>query len=303
MQKNANKPLKEKKKIFSLSSVITTSIFVLLFLYCASLLLPVFWMIWTSFKDVFEFYLYPFDLPKIWYPHNYSEVLKVLKVEGVRNGAAYSYGIVEMTGYSFLIAATMPLPSVIWPMVAGYILSKYDFKGKKLFMAVNVFVMTVPFVGVLPTQLRLSKALGRYDNLFMQVVLDGHPFGFGFLLYYGAFKGISKTYSEAAFIDGASQFTVMFRIIMPMVIPTAVARYLLAFIAAWNDYQTIITWLPSYPNLAYGMFLFQNEAARYGVGMPHILAGFTIVAIPTCALWICGQKIITSKMMVGGLKE
>ena len=292
-----------RKQKFTLSDLFVGAIFVLLFLYCASLLLPVFWMAWSSFKDVFEFTLYPFDLPQTWYFQNYSEVLDMLQISRIRNGAEYTYGVVEMTGYSLLISAVLPLPAVIWPMAAGYILSKYDFRGKKLFMAVNLFVMTVPFIGTLPAALRLSKALGRYDNLLMQVVLSGNPFGFGFLLYYGAFKGISKTYSEAAFLDGANQFTVMFRIIMPMVFPTAVAQYLLAFIGCWNDYMTVVTWLPSYPNLAFGMFIFQTEAARHGAGMPHILAGFVIVAIPTSVLWIAGQKLITSKMMVGGLKE
>ena len=294
--------VKAKKK-FSISDLFVGSIFVILFLYCASLLLPVFWMVWTSFKDVFEFTLYPFDLPKIWYPNNYREVLEMLQITRIRDGQYHTYGVVQMTGYSLLISATLPLPGVIWPLVAGYIVSKYEFRGKKLFMAVNLFVMTVPFIGTLPAALRLSKALNRYDNLLMQVVLAGNPFGFGFLLYYGAFKGISKTYSEAAYLDGASQFTVMFRIIVPMVFPTAVAQYLLSFIGAWNDYMTVVTWLPSYPNLSFGMFMFQTDAARYGAGMPHILAGFVIVAIPTSVLWICGQKLITSKMMLGGLKE
>ena len=288
---------------FSASNLLVGAIFVLLFLYCASLLLPVFWMIWSSFKNVTEFSLYRFDLPKMWYPSNYAEVLELLKITKIRNGEYYTYGVVGMTGYSILISAVLPLPGVIWPLAAGYIVSKYEFRGKKLFMAVNLFVMTVPFIGTLPAALRLSKALGRYDNLLLQVVLAGSPFGFGFLLYYGAFKGISKTYSEAAYLDGASQFTVMFRIIVPMVLPTAVAQYLLAFIAHWNDYMTVVTWLPSYPNLAYGMFIFQTDAKFYGAGMPHILAGFVIVAIPTSILWIAGQKLITSKMMVGGLKE
>ena len=92
-------------------------------------------------------------------------------------------------------------------------------------------------------------------------------------------------------------------LIVPMVLPTAVAQYLMTFIATWNDYMTIITWLPSYPNLAFGMFIFQTNAQFEGAGMPHILSGFVIVAIPTSLLWIAGQKLITSKMMVGGLKE
>ena len=297
-----NKSVKIKKK-FELSEIFVGAIFVLLFLYCATLLLPVFWMTWSSFKDVFEFTLYPFDLPQIWYFGNYPEVLDLLEITRLRDGVKYSYGVIEMTGYSILLSAVQPLPGVIWPMASGYILSKYEFKGKKLFMAVNLFVMTVPFAGTLPAAMRLSKALGKYDNLLIHTLLSGTPFGFGFLLYYGAFKGISKTYSEAAFLDGASQFTVMFRIIGPMVLPTAVAQYLMSFIASWNDYMDVITWFPSYPNLAFGMYIFQTDAARYGAGMPHILAGFVIVAIPTSIMWIGGQKIITSKMMVGGLKE
>ena len=300
MQKSVNK---KKASKFSVGTIVMTAIFILLFLYCFSLLLPVFWMIWTSFKDVVEFYLYPFDLPQAWYFTNYIEVLDMLKVSGIRGGEAYSYGVFGMTGYSLLISATLPIKEIIWTVVSGYILSKYEFRGKKVFMAINLFVMTVPFVGTLPAQIAISKALGRYDNLLMMSILGGTPFGFAFLLYYGAFKGISKTYSEAAFLDGASHFTVMFRVIVPMVFPTIVARYLLSFIAHWNDYMTIVTWLPSYPNLAYGMYMFQAEASRYGAGMPHILAGFVVVAIPTSALWIMGQKLITSKMMVGGLKE
>ena len=307
MQKESvNKtPLKKakKKRYVSFNTVFTASVFVVLLLFCVSLILPVLWMVWTSFKDVYEFYLYPFDLPQMWFPQNYAETLEKLQVTRIRNGAYYTYGVAEMTGYSLLIAATKPLPGIFWSLVSGYILSKYDFKGKKVFMAINLFVMTVPFIGTLPASMRLAKAIGKYDNLLLQVLLSGTPFGFGFLLYYGALKGISKSYSEAAFMDGASQFTVMWRIVIPMVIPTAVAQYLLAFIGQWNDYMDVVTWLPSYPNLAFGMFLFQNEAARYGVGMPHILAGFVIVAIPTSIMWICGQKVITSKLMVGGLKE
>lgn len=297
-----NKSIKMKKK-FELSEIFVSAIFVLLFLYCASLLIPVFWMIWSSFKDVFEFTLYAFDLPQTWYFGNYPEVLDLLVITRMRDGVKYSYGVIEMTGYSILISAVQPIPSVVWPVVSGYILSKYDFRGKKLFMAINLFVMTVPFSGTLPAAMRLNKALGKYDNLLIDTLLSGTPFGFGFLLYYGAFKGISKTYSEAAFLDGASQFTVMFRIIIPMILPTIVARYLLAFIGSWNDYMNVITWFPSYPNLAFGMYMFQTEAAVYGAGTPHILAGFVIVAIPTSIMWIAGQKIITSKMMVGGLKE
>ena len=301
MKNNFNKKRTIKK--FSASSVLVGIMFVMLFLYCVSLLIPVLWMIWSSFKDDYSFTVFPFEFPDVWYPSNYPEVLQMLRVKGIRNGAYYSYGVVEMTGYSLLIAGLMPISSIFWPMVSGYILSKYNFRGKKFLIGLNLFIMTVPFVGTLPAGLRIHKAIGSYDNLLLRVVLSATPFGFNFILFYGAFKAISNSYMEAAFIDGASHFKVMIRIMLPMMIPMFAARYILLFVQEWNDYMTVITWLPSYPNLAFGMYMFQNEAARNNVAMPHILAGFVIVAIPTSILWIFSQRLITSKLMVGGLKE
>ena len=169
MQKESvNKtPLKKakKKRYVSFNTVFTASVFVVLLLFCVSLILPVLWMVWTSFKDVYEFYLYPFDLPQMWFPQNYAETLEKLQVTRIRNGAYYTYGVAEMTGYSLLIAATKPLPGIFWSLVSGYILSKYDFKGKKVFMAINLFVMTVPFIGTLPASMRLAKAIGKFRGM------------------------------------------------------------------------------------------------------------------------------------------
>lgn len=296
--------MKQKKKFrFSWSKVLFGFLFVVLIVYCLSLLLPVFWMIWSSFKDVVDFYLNAFGLPDKWFFTNYADTLDLLKVTVNTSKGKMSYGMAEMLLYSFTYSFGTSFLSVLWPMVTAYIVSRYDFKGKHFLYALNLFVMTVPIVGTLPASLHFNKMIGRYNNLPMYILLYGGPFGFTFILFYGAFKSIPKSYSEAAFMDGAGHFTVMLRIMFPMMMPTFVANLVLAFIGHWNDYQTIITWLPSYPNLAYGMYIFQAESARYGVGMPHVLSGFVIVAIPTSIIWIFSQKLITSKMMVGGLKE
>lgn len=295
---------KTKKKFhFPWAKVAIVSIFVLLFVYSLSLLLPFFWMIWSSFKDVVDFYLNAFGLPDKWFFTNYLEAFNMLNVKVMTAKGYMRYGIVNMLGYSFTISTGTSFFGVLWPMVTAYIVSKYDFKGKHLLYAINLFVMTIPIVGTLPATMKFNKLIGRYNNLFMYILFSGSPFGFTFILFYGAFKSIPKSYSEAAFMDGAGHFTVMLKIMFPMMIPTFVANFVLAFIANWNDYMTIVTWLPSYPNLAFGMYMFQAEAARYGIGMPHILAGFVIVSIPTAVLWIFSQRLITSKMMVGGLKE
>ena len=126
--------------------------------------------------------------------------------------------------------------------------------------------------------------------------------GVWFLLFYAAFQGVPWEYAEAAFIDGAGHYKVMFRIMLPLMIPTFSAIFLLSFLSTWNDYNTFIMWLPSYANLAYGMYLFQMDASSYGASMPQIMAGFIICMIPTVIIYIASQKLITSKLMIGGLK-
>ena len=87
-----------------------------------------------------------------------------------------------------------------------------------------------------------------------------------------------------------------------MIFPVIFAYFMINFIGAWNDYELTIVWLPSYPNLAYGVYMFQLLATKNGTSVPEILAGFIIVAIPTTILWSLSQKAIMSKMAIGGLK-
>ena len=252
---------------------------------------------------VVSVYQDPFGLPDIWFPTNYPEAFNMLKIEAMKGGKKVIYDIWSMTGVSLFYSIGRALIGIFWPMMTAYVVSRYNFRGKHFLYVVNLFVMTVPVVGTLPASLRIYKFFNLYDNLIGYTLITGMPFGFAFILFYGAFKSISKSYSEAATIDGAGHWAILLKIMLPMMMPTYFAQVLLAFIGHWNDYMVIITWLPSSANLAFGMYMFQNEAARNGVGMPHILAGFVIVAIPTSILWLVSQKLITSKIMVGGLKE
>ena len=267
------------KKKFSWGNVFAIVIFVVLFAYCISLLIPVFWMIWSSFKDVVDFYLNPFGLPAKWLPKNYVEAFNMLSVRSLKGGRWVTYDIWSMTGVSIIYSVGKAVLGTFWPMIVAYIVSKYKFKGKHLLYSVNIFVMTIPIVGTLPASLRLYRALGIYDNLFFHIILTGQPFGFAFILFYGAFKSISNSYAEAAKIDGAGHWAILMIIMLPMMLPTYVAQALLAFIGNWNDYMVMVTWLPSYANLAFGMYMFQNTPILEIANTPTRLAGIFLLAV------------------------
>lgn len=287
-----------------LSRVVKVLSLTLMVVFCISLLVPLAWMLYTSFKPSIEYFENSFRLPQEWTLYNYETVLPMLEVELLTSRGVVVFGVLDMLFVSVIWSVGIPFVSLFFTLITAYVISKYKFKGRNTIYMIGIFVMIVPIIGGLPSQMVIKRALGIYDSIFMHILISpGVCFsGVWFLLFYAAFKRIPWDYAEAGFIDGAGHFTVMFRLILPMMIPTFMAVFLLSFLGTWNDYNTFIMWLPSYVNLSYGMYRFQMDASNYGASMPQIMAGFIFCMIPTVILYCASQKLISSKLSVGGLK-
>ena len=111
---------------------------------------------------------------------------------------------------------------------------------------------------------------------------------------------IPRDYEEAAQLDGAGNLTVMLRIITPMVTGVFTTVLLLTFITYWNDYQTPLIYMPSYPPLAYGLWHYINVDSTGSV--PMKLSGCMMMAVPLFAIFIAFQKKLMVNVSVGGLK-
>ena len=277
---------------------------IIMAVYAVSLIYPILWVLFSSLKDTYDYTLRPFSLPDIWYFENYSTAWAALTVEvwnpTSKTLVTYNYG--NMFFYSVVITTVTSFLGVFLPAITAYIVAKYRFRGRDLLYKVALFAMIIPIIGSLSSSLAVRRALGIYDNLIPYLLTSSSGFGFNFILLYGAFKSISWTYAEAAFIDGAGHHTVMYRIFMPMMMPTLFALFVLGFVGGWNDYMTIITYLPSYPNLAYGIYMFNALSTVNQHSDPVVMAGFVLVAIPTVTIWCVAQKFVSNKVVVGGLK-
>ena len=297
-------------KLINLQLVISSMLWgivgALAFFYCVTLIIPLFWTLITSVKDNLDYAFNSFGFPRFkmfgWAFENYPSVLKRFSFE--ESGKVY--GLTQMLFNSFAYAVVSPLVSVFWTTLIAYVMARYRFPGNKFIYNFGILIMLIPIVGTTASTMIIKRQLGLYDNMYLQMIIPpATPFsGMNFLIFYGAMKAIPMTYSEAAFIDGASRYTVMFRVIIPMVIPTCATFYILGFIAAWNSYEDFLVWYPSTPNISYGMYRFQGSA-QSGSGAattPEIMAGFMMCMIPSSILYLSSQKLISSKFTVGGLK-
>ncbi|MDR0426765.1 MAG: carbohydrate ABC transporter permease [Clostridiales bacterium] len=277
--------------------------------YCLSLMLPLIWMLYSAFKTNLEYQQDIMAFPKsLLYFENFSvvfEKLRIIRVTTVGGvPARVTYGLGNMLVTSFYFALAVSVINVFFNTVFGYILSKYKFRGRGFLYGLGIFIMVVPIIGTEAAYFRLIQQLGVYDNMVL-TVLSAPSVAFSgtyFLLMYAAFKGLAWEYAEAAFIDGAGHYKVFLRIMLPMAMPSMICLVTLNFIGMWNDYSAFLFYLPSYANLSYGLYIFEQNAAQYGVNPPVIYAGFVIAAVPVVGIYSVAQKFILQKFTVGGLK-
>jgi ABC-type glycerol-3-phosphate transport system permease component len=305
-KRKPNKFAGKKTPLEMASGIMKIFLIVALGIYCVSLLFPLYWLLINSFKTLPDYMLYPFSWPRQFVMDNYKSVFSVLVADfKAKNGANVVYGLPQMATYSLIYTFSASFICVAAHACVAYIIAKYKFWGRNFLFSLGIVIMIVPIVGSLPSAMVIRKALGIYNNMLLLLLTSqSTPFsGIYFLLLYAAFKGISDSYSEAAQIDGAGHFTVMFKIMLPMVLSSCAVIFVLVFLGQWNDYNTFLIWLPSYPSLSVGLYLFEQGATKNGrVGMPSILASFVVVIIPTTILYFAAQNIIMSKFTVGGMK-
>ena len=281
-----------KKK--SLGEKITLSIMFIIFLvYGFSLLFPLIWAFYNSFKTQLEYAANSFSLPKYWTTENYEEVFSSFNSSGTSIFAALFNSVWMSTLSTFL--------SIFASCLTAYVVAKYRFKCSTLIYTIAIFIQIIPLVG---------SITGMYDLLWNKLEIADEPFliwpiwfsgfGFSFLILYSAFKNVPWSYAESAFIDGAGHFTTFIRIMLPTIKPILASLFVINFMSAWNDYMTAYLYIKSYPPLSLKVYSLQGATTR--IAYPVYLAVIVFSVIPILTLFISFQKLIMENTSVGGLK-
>ena len=206
---------------------------------------------------------------------------------------------------SILYALGNGFIQAIVPAIVGYMCAKYEYKFSRIIYVVVLVVMTLPIVGSYPSELTLLRNMGLYDTWYGNFIQRCSFTGMYFLVFYEYFKGMSNTYSEAAELDGASQWVIMAKIYLPMAVKMIGSVFLIKFIFFWNDFSSIKLYMPTHPTLAYFIYLlpsgqFTNDFAATN---PIIISSCMVLAIPTIVIFLALQNKIMGSMTLGGIKE
>ncbi|MGW0202048.1 carbohydrate ABC transporter permease [Nonomuraea sp. NPDC003201] len=175
--------------------------------------------------------------------------------------------------------------------MAGYVLARHDFRGRRIVMGVLVATLFVPAGYTIIPLVDLSQQLGLLNSLTgMIVAMSGAANVSAILLYAGYFRGIPKELSESALIDGAGFLTVFFRIMLPLAKPVTATVTVLTFLNTWNAFFLPLVFTFSRPDLrtvSVGMLAFVGENTTDWSGMA---AAATISLLPVVALFVVLQR-------------
>lgn len=295
-----NKKNKIKSSYFGFTVIST----IVLSIFCFGIFFLLGWAFLSSFKvGFFAFTDNLFGLPEINSNmfDNYINVFKNFKITITTVSPTRDVKFFEMLFNSLAIAIGCSLSTIIAHAVMAYTCAKYSCKWTKFLYAFVIFTMIMPQLNTLAPMLLIVRGLRIYDTYIGMIIMKFTYLGMYFLILYATFKGIAWDYAEAAFMDGADNFTVFFRIMLPQASATLGVLFILQFIGYWNAYEFNLVYLPSMPTIAYGLYRFSVDASNT-VTIPQRFAASILLAIPMIGLFLAAKDKIMGSISVGGLK-
>jgi multiple sugar transport system permease protein len=259
--------------------------------------LPFLWMLSTALKPASETMVSP---PQ-WIP---SKFLWGNFPEAVYYGSK-ELGYIPFLVYglnTLIITVLCVTGSVISNALVGYSFARLNWKGKDLFFSITLATMMVPFAVTMVPSFALFKWLGwvgTFQPLWVPSFFGG---AFSIFLLRQFFRTIPMDLSEAAKIDGASEFQIFSDVILPLAKPALSVVALFTFMGAWNDFMGPLIYLVDQKSftLAVGLQAFQSQHG--GTSWNLLMAASIIVIAPIVIVFFFAQKVFLEGIATTGLK-
>ncbi|GCE28195.1 sugar ABC transporter permease [Dictyobacter alpinus] len=267
-----------------------TLIYIILVFIALLIILPMLWMLSTSFKPKAEWFLQDIRwIPKRFTWKNYSDLFSNPDTPIVR-WFLNSLGISAIsTGLILFLDA-----------LAAYAYARLEFPGRKLIFTLMLATLFMPGLMFLIPNFLTIYNMGLL-NTYAGVILPGLAGVFGVFFLSQFFQSIPKELEEAAQIDGATTFQIFYRVVLPLSKPALATLAVITFLASWNDFlwPLLILQDPNMYTLPPGLSTLQSSyVTLYGPTM----AAAVIVAIPVLIIYIALQRFIVQSVANAGLK-
>jgi len=205
---------------------------------------------------------------------------------------------------SLFVAVSTVALSLVLALAAAWAIGRVQFRGRRLLLFLILGVSMFPQIAVLSGMFELISSLGLYNNLLalsFSYLIFTLPFTVWVLTTF--MRELPKELEEAAIVDGATPWTIVTRVFMPLMGPALVTTGLLAFIAAWNEFLFALTFtLTSDMRTVPVAIALISGASSHELPWGNIMAASVIVTVPLIVLVLVFQRRIVSGLTAGAIK-
>jgi multiple sugar transport system permease protein len=252
---------------------------------------PILWMFSTSLKPNYLTTRFP---PQ-WIPQQptfegYSTLMTTATETPVLRWFLNS--MIAGSAHALLVVATSAM--------AAYALARMRFRGRNVLFAIVVATLFIPPITFLIPNYLIVDSFGWLDTL-LAVIVPSAAGAFGVFFLRQFFLSLPRELEEAAFIDGANQWQVFFRIILPLSKAPLATLALLSFLQNWNDFlwPFYVLFTPQNLVLAPGLSRLQNA---FTTDYTLIMTGGVLASIPVLIIYVFAQRYIIEGVSRSGLK-
>jgi raffinose/stachyose/melibiose transport system permease protein len=275
--------LSAKQVLLSIAKYAYMAVFVL------TALLPLFWVMMSSFKTYAEVNSSALALPSHLYLGNYMLAFEYAPL------LRYFYNSIVIVGYSILV-------TVVIVAMCAYVTARFRFKAKPVIVLLIAASLLLPAQSISQPLFVIFTRLGIFDTkLGLVLVYTALGVPMSFFVMHSYYRTIPIELEESAYIDGAGFFRTFFRIILPLAKPGLVTVSMLQFMNIWNEFY-------------YALMLTSGNTARtvpialnyylgaFGVEYSVLFAAVTITVLPTIIFFVILQRKVRDSLVSGAVK-
>jgi ABC-type glycerol-3-phosphate transport system permease component len=254
-------------------------------------LIPVLWMVSTSVKDDTAI----FSTPPQWIPDEitFQAFSRVWS----------DYPFTSYFTNSALVVGASTLISIFFSALAGYGMSRFEFRGKGSFLTFLLMTQMFPSIMLLIPFYKIMQS-AHLVNTHAALILTYISFTIPFCSWMmtGYFKSIPKELDEAASIDGLSKFRTFAQVVLPLAVPGVVATAIFSFITGWNEYMfaLVLTQSEDMKTVPVGI---GQLIGQYKILWNDMMAASLYAVIPLVILFVFLQRYLISGMTAGAVKS
>ncbi|MEG1457900.1 MAG: carbohydrate ABC transporter permease [Acetivibrio sp.] len=250
-------------------------------------LIPLIMMILGSFKSQGESLHMDLNFPEVFHFENYLHVIKTGDIlRGYKN--------------SLIITVCAVVLIIFFGAMAGIIISRRKDRKVKALYYYFVFGLTATMQMVTTYSLMIQMHLyGTYIGVILIFAAVNLPFA---ILTFSSFvTGVPKEIDEAAIIDGCNGFSLIFKVLIPIMKPVTITNLIIAAIGIWNNFQVPLYLMSSSERTTIPMMIF-NFYGLYARNWNYVFAALVITVLPIVLLYLLLQKYIVEGMTAGAVK-